>query len=136
MCSSDLARLNRNTYYSLPNKQFQSQRSLQFWYNKGVEQTLYLWPIPQDNFQCYQIVIEKELQDVGTLTDQLYAPNRWLNAIQSMLSHRLAMQLPGVDMQRIGYLDQKAQEALVDAGNGEEDMAPIYLQPNISYYTR
>lgn len=131
-----MARLNRNTYYSLPNKQFQSQRSLQFWYNKGVEQTLYLWPIPQDNFQCYQIVIEKELQDVGTLTDQLYAPNRWLNAIQSMLSHRLAMQLPGVDMQRIGYLDQKAQEALVDAGNGEEDMAPIYFQPNISYYTR
>ena len=99
-------------------------------------QSLYLWPIPENNFQCYQIVIEKELQDVGTLTDQLYAPNRWLNAIQCLLSHRVAMQLPNVDMNRITYLDTKAQEALVDAGNGEEDMAPIYFQPNISYYTR
>jgi hypothetical protein len=131
-----MARLNRNTYYALPNKQFQSQRALQYWYNKGVEQTLYLWPIPQDNFQCFQIVIEQEMQDVGTLTDNLYAPNRWLNAIQSLLSHRLAMQLPDVDMGRITYLEGQAKEALTDAGNGEEDMAPIYFQPNISYYTR
>ena len=131
-----MARLNRNTYYALPNKQFQSQRSLQYWYNKGVEQSLYLWPIPENNFQCYQIVIEKELQDVGTLTDNLYVPNRWLNCIQSMLSHKVALQLPNVDGSRITYLEGQAKEALVDAGNGEEDMAPIYFQPNISYYTR
>ena len=131
-----MARLNRNTYYALPNKQFQSERSLQYWYNKGVEQTLYLWPIPQDNFQCYQIVVETQLQDVGLLSDNLYAPNRWLNAIQALLSHRVAMQVPGVELTKIQYLEGQAKEALVDAGNGEEDMAPIYFQPNISYYTR
>jgi hypothetical protein len=131
-----MARLNRSTYFALPNKQFQSQRSLQYWYNKGVEQELYLWPIPQDNFQCYQIVIEKELQDVGTLTDDIYAPNRWMNAIQCLLSHRVAMQVPGVSPDKITYLERISKEALVDAGNGEEDMAPIYFQPNISYYTR
>jgi hypothetical protein len=131
-----MARLNRSTYFALPNKQFQSQRSLQYWYDKGVEQQLYLWPIPQDNFQCYQIVIEQELQDVGTLSDNLYAPNRWLNAIQCLLSHRVSLQVPGVDQNRITYLQGMAQDALIDAGNGEEDMAPIYFQPNISYYTR
>jgi hypothetical protein len=131
-----LAALNRDTYYALPNKQFQSQRSLQYWYNKGVEQSMYLWPIPQDNFQCFQIVIEQQLQDVGTLADEIYIPNRWLNAIQSMLSHKLAKQLPGVDLQRIGYLEMQAKQDLEDAGNGEEDNAPIYFQPNISYYTR
>jgi hypothetical protein len=97
---------------------------------------MFLWPIPQDNFQCFQIVIETQLQDVGKLTDELYMPNRWMNAVQSLLSHRLAMQLPGIDLQRIGYLDQIAQRNLVDAENGEEDMAPIYFQPNYSYYTR
>ena len=131
-----LAPLNRDTYFALPNKQFQSQRSLQYWYNKGVEQSMYLWPIPQNNFQCFQIVVEMQLQDAGTLTNELYMPNRWLNATQSLLSHKLAMQLPNVDLQRIGYLEQQAAKNLVDAENGEEDMAPIYLQPNISYYTR
>lgn len=131
-----LAPLNRDTYYALPNKQFQSQRSLQYWYNKGVEQSMYLWPIPQDNFQCFQIVIEQQLQDVGSLTNELYMPNRWLNAVQSMLSHKLAKQLPGVDLARIQYLEAQANLDLNDAGNGEEDNAPIYFQPNISYYTR
>lgn len=131
-----LARLNRDTYFALPNKQFQSQRALQYWYNKGVTQQMYLWPIPQDNFQCFQIVTETQFQDVGVLTNELYVPNRWLNAIQSMLSHRLAMQVPGVDLNRIQYLEGQAAINLKDAENGEEDGAPIYFQPNISYYTR
>ena len=131
-----LAPLNRDTYFALPNKQFQSQRSLQYWYNKGVEQSMYLWPIPQDNFQCFQIVIEQQFQDVGSLTNELYIPNRWLNAIQSMLSHKLAKQLPGIDLQRVIYLENQAKQDLEDAGNGEEDNAPIYFQPNYSYYTR
>jgi hypothetical protein len=131
-----LAKLNRDTYFALPNKQFQSQRSLQYWYNKGVTQQIYLWPIPQDNFQCFQIVTETQFQDVGTLTNELYVPNRWLSAIQSMLSHKVALQLPGVDLQRIQYLESQANINLTDAGNGEEDGAPIYFQPNISPYTR
>lgn len=131
-----MARLNRNTYYALPNKQFQSARSLQYWYDKKIEQSLYLWPIPNNNYQCYQIVIERQLQDVGSLSNNIYAPNRWLNAIQCMLSHRLAMQLPGVDPGKITMLKAIADEALLDAGNGEEDGAPIYFQPNYSYYTR
>lgn len=131
-----LAPLNRDTYFALPNKQFQSERSLQYWYNKGVEQSIYLWPIPQDSFQCFQIVIEQQVQDVGSLSNELYVPNRWLNAIQSMLSHKVAKQLPGVDLARIQYLEAQANQDLVDAGNGEEDNAPIYFQPNISYYTR
>lgn len=131
-----LAPLNRDTYFALPNKQFQSARSLQYWYNKGVEQSMYLWPIPQNNFQCFQIVIERQLQDVGTLADEIYIPNRWLNALQSMLSHKVAMQLPGVDNGRITMLERLSKENLLDAENGEEDKAPIYFQPNYAYYTR
>lgn len=131
-----LAPLNRDTYFSLPNKQFQSERALQYWYNKGVEQSMYLWPIPQDNFQCFQVVLERQLEDVGQLSNQLYVPNRWLNAIQAMLSHKVSKFLPGVDLARIQYLETQANLALQDAENGEEDNAPIYFQPNISYYTR
>ena len=33
-------------------------------------------------------------------------------------------------------LENQAKQDLEDAGNGEEDNAPIYFQPNYSYYTR
>ena len=131
-----LAKLNRDTYFALPNKQFQSQRSLQYWYNKGVTQQIYLWPIPQDNFQCFQIVTETQFQDVGTLTNELYVPNRWLAAVQAWLNHELALQIPGVDSNRIAYLEGRYKEWLNQAEEEERDKSPIYFQPNISYYTR
>jgi hypothetical protein len=131
-----LSRLNRDDYWNLPNKQFQSQRSLQFWFNRQIVPEMYLWPIPQDDFQVFQLILEMELQDVGSLTNELYVPNRWIAAIQKMLSHQLALQLPGVDMARITYLEAQANNWLAQAEAEERDKSPIYYTPNISYYTR
>lgn len=131
-----LAKLNRNTYWSLPNKQFVAQRSLQYWFDKLIVPQMYLWPIPNNDFQVFQLVIETQLQDVGSLTNTLYVPNRWLAAIQSALSHKLAMQLPGVDLARIQYLEAQAAKWWGWAEDGEADGAPIYLTPNISGYTQ
>lgn len=131
-----LARLNRDDYWNLPNKQFQSQRSLQYWFDRQITPQMYLWPIPNNDFQLFQLVIEKQLQDVGSLSNELYVPNRWIAAIQKMLSHQLALQIPGVDLQRIAYLEKEAKEWLAQAENEERDKSPIYYAPNISYYTR
>lgn len=131
-----LARLNRDDYWNLPNKQFPSVRSLQYWYDRQIEPEMYLWPIPNNDFQLFQLIIEKQPQDVGALTDQLYIPNRWVGCIQKQLSHQLAIQLPGTDLQRIQYLEQQANMWYEMAAAEERDKSPIYFQPNISYYTR
>jgi len=131
-----LARLNRDDYWNLPNKQFPSVRSLQYWFDRTIEPSMYLWPVPNNDFQMFQLIIEKQMMDVGSLTNQIYVPDRWINSVQMSLSHRLAMQLPGVDMQRIGYLEQQAEKAFQQASDEERDKSPIYFQPNISYYTR
>jgi hypothetical protein len=131
-----LARLNRDDYWNLPNKQFPSVRSLQYWFDRQIEPKMYLWPVPNNDFQMFQLIIEKQMQDVGSLTDQIYVPDRWINSVQASLSHRLAMQIPGVDLQRIGYLEQQADKLFMQANNEERDKSPIYFQPNISYYTR
>jgi hypothetical protein len=131
-----LARLNRDDYWNLPNKQFQSQRSLQYWFDRQITPQMYLWPIPNNDFQLFQLVIEKQLQDVGNLSNELYVPNRWIAAIQKMLSHQVALQLPGIDLNRIQYLENQANIWLAQAENEERDKSPIYFQPNISYYTR
>lgn len=131
-----MARLNRSDYFSLPNKQFPSQRALQYWFDRQIEPQMYLWPVPNNNYQIFQMILEYAPQDVGSLTNELYLPNRWIPYIQAALSHRLAMQLPNVDMQRIGYLEKMALDLRTQAEEEDRDKSPIYFQPNISYYTR
>jgi len=131
-----LARLNRDDYWNLPNKQFPSVRSLQYWYDRTIEPSMYLWPVPNNDFQMFQLLVEKQMEDVGSLTNQIYVPDRWINSVQASLSHRLAMQIPGVDQTRIQYLEGLAEKYFMQANNEERDKSPIYFQPNYSYYTR
>ena len=84
----------------------------------------------------FQLIVEVQMQDVGTLTNQIYVPDRWINSIQKSLSHAMSLQLPGVDMPRIQYLEGQADKAFLQASEEERDKSPIYFQPNISYYTR
>jgi hypothetical protein len=131
-----MARLNRTDYFSLPNKQFPSQRTLQYWFNRQIDPEMYLWPVPNNNFQAFSLIIECQPQDVGSLTNELYMPDRAISYFQAALSHKLAMQLPGVDMARIGYLEKMALDLRTQFEEEDRDKSPIYFQPNISYYTR
>lgn len=131
-----LARLNRDDYWNLPNKQFPSQRSLQYWYDRQIDPKMYLWPVPNNNYQVFQLIIEKQMEDVGKLTNELYLPDRWIASVQASLSHKISLQIPGVDINRITYLEGQADKLFLQASDEERDKSPIYLQPNISYYTR
>lgn len=131
-----LARLNRDDYFNLPNKDFPGTRSLQYWFDRQVTPIMDLWPVPQDAFQTFSLIIEMQPQDVGKLTNEIAVPDRWVPAIQSQLSHRLSKILPGIDPGRITMLKQDAAEATLSAENEDRDKSPIYFRPNISYYTR
>lgn len=131
-----MARLNRTDYFSLPNKQFPSQRTLQYWFNRQIDPEMYLWPVPNNNFQAFSMILECQPQDVGSLTNELYMPDRALNYFQAALSHKLALQFPDADITRIGYLEKLALEARQQFEDEDRDKSPIYFQPNISYYTR
>ena len=131
-----MARLNRSDYWSLPNKQFQSQRSLQYWFNRQIDPQLYLWPVPNNNFQVFQFILDIQPQDVGSLTNELYVPDRVIPYVQAALSHKISMQLPGIDMTRVGYLEKLALQARTEFEEEDRDKSPIYFQPNIAPYTR
>lgn len=131
-----LARLNRDDYFNLPNKDFNSNRALQYWFDRGLTPIMNLWPVPQDDFQLFQILVERQLNDVGTLTNQIAIPDRWLPAVQAEFSFKFAMQLPGVDLNRVGFLKSESVELYNNAADEERDKSPIYFAPNISHYTR
>ena len=131
-----MAPLNRDDYFNLPQQAFASNRALQYWFDKQIDPSIRIWPVPNNDFQMLQMVLELQPWDVGNLTNELYIPNRWLRAVQAMLSHELALQIPGTDLNRVQYLEAQAAKHLQSAENGEEDEAPIFFRPNVSYYTR
>jgi len=53
-----------------------------------------------------------------------------------MLAHRMSLELPGIQMDRIAYLERMAAQYLMEAEQEERDKSPIYFAPNISVYTR
>ena len=74
--------------------------------------------------------------DVGDLNGQLEIPQRWNQAIQFLLAHQMSMILPGIQVDRITYLQGLADQYFIMAENEERDKSPIYFAPNISVYTR
>jgi hypothetical protein len=132
-----MARMNRDDYTNFPNKNFTSNRPLQFWFDRNIPQpAMYIWPSP--NTYAPQIVVwrHRQIQDVGDLSGELEIPQRWYMAILNMLAHQMAMELPQIDANRIVYLEQQAEKYWQIAEQEERDKSPIFFAPNISYYTR
>jgi hypothetical protein len=134
-----LARMNRDDYTNLPNKYFQSNRPLQYWYDRLIPNpVMHLWPVPNSGADTSQLVIwiQRYIMDVGTMTQELEVPQRWYEAIVSMLAAKMAMEIVEVEVGMIGMLDAKAQQALYTAQAEERDNSPMTIAPNIAMYTR
>jgi hypothetical protein len=132
-----MARLNRDDYTNLPNKNFTANQPFQFWFDRTIPNpSLYLWPVPSDTFVQMVVWYSRQVMDVGALTDEVEIPQRWYEATVSMLAHRMSLELPSIPVDRIGYLEKMADKYLYDAEQEERDKSPIYYAPNISVYTR
>jgi len=134
-----LARMNKDDYTNLPNKTFQSNRTLQFWYDRQIPNPImHMWPVPNEAAEYAQLVVyvQRYIMDVGTMTQELEVPQRWYEAIVSMLAAKLAMEITEVNPALIPMLDQKAQVALYTAQAEERDNSPMMMAPNISMYTK
>jgi len=132
-----MARLNRDDYTNLPNKNFTANQPYQYWLNRTIPQaTITLWPTPSDPFYQMTIWYSRQIMDVGDLYDELEIPQYFYQAIQFMLAHQMSMILPGVDLGRIQYLEVQAEKYFQMAEAENRDKSPIYYAPNISVYTR
>lgn len=134
-----LARMNRDDYTNLPNKSFQSNRSLQYWFDRLIPNpVMRLWPVPNASAEVCQAVIwrQRYIMDVGTMTQELEVPQRWYEAIVAGLAAKLSLEVTNVDTALIPILDSKAQQALYIAQAEERDNSPMMITPNVAPYTR
>jgi hypothetical protein len=131
-----MARLNRDDYTNLPNKNFTANQPYQYWFDRTIPvPTIYLWPVPSDPFIQMTVWYSAQIEDVGALSGELAIPDRWLLAVESMLAHRMSLILPAVPLERVKYLEAQADRNFNDAEQEERDKSPIYWAPNISVYT-
>jgi hypothetical protein len=132
-----MARLNRDDYTNLPNKNFTANQPFQYWLNRTIPQAeITLWPVPSDPFVQMTVWYSRQIMDVGDLYGELEIPQRWYLAVVNMLAHQMALELPAVATDRISYLEGQADKYLTLAEVEERDKSPIYFAPNISVYTR
>lgn len=132
-----LAKVNRDSYSNMPNKSFRS-RPTEFWYDKRRGPTaMNLWPVPSTDFVFWQLVnyIQRQVQDVGSLTQSLDIPQRWFLAIINELAKELALSIPEVKPELRGELLGLAAQTMSEAWAGENDGSPTYILPNIRPYT-
>lgn len=133
-----LGRISLDQYANLTDKTMLSPQPLEYWFDRKVENPeINVWPVPNYNFDMLVIWRNRQIQDVGTLTNTLELPQRWIEAAVTELSVRMLLEIPGeVKQDRYEILKREAKEATFRAQQEERDNSPIFIAPNISCYTR
>jgi len=126
---------NRDTYFAMNNKGQSGRPSTNYYYEKLLTPQVTLWPVPTNSTDHLTIVRHRQIEDIGTLTQTLDLPQRWLEAIIWQLAERLCFELDGIDPTRMAMVLDRAAQNLITAEGDETDGAPIYFTPSISCYT-
>lgn len=133
-----LALINTDNYDTQPDKTF-TGRPTEYRYDKQRAQPIMnLWPAPGPEYTFYQLTVrvQRYIQDVGTLTQEIEVPQRWYLAIICELARQLGYSIPEVKAEVMPSLDSEAVKQLDIAWNGESDGSKIQLRVGIGCYTR
>jgi hypothetical protein len=128
-------RLNRDDYLALPNKHSPGT-PLQYWFDRQLTPVMVTWPVcdataANNTVQLYR---QRQIADIGSLTETLDIPQRWLDAICWQLAKNLSFEIIGAPQERIGLCTTMAQNALAEVQMEERDNSPVSLIPNIGVY--
>lgn len=136
-----ISRTNADDYQNLPYKDLVSGdsgggRPLQYWFDRQIQPQAWLWPESGLLFNSLVCWGRRQLQDVGSYTDILEIPDRFIDAVITDLAKRLCLRLPGVDKNRVPLIMAEAKMAMDLATTEDRDASPVYYSPNITCYTR
>ena len=133
-----MGRISNDSYTTLPNKSFTSDRPLQYWLDRqAASPVIRMWPVPNEAATSSQVVVwaQRHIMDVGTLVQEIEVPQRWYDAIVWSLADRLCAEIIEVDPALMSPVASRAQMALDAAWGTEGDESPFMLAPDISGYT-
>ncbi len=85
-----ISEVSRYEYFTYPNKQLQGRPSV-YYVNRLIVPVLYIWPVPDSNYNCIQVSYKEMIQDAGNYTNNLQIPARFYSALTLGLSWKLAI---------------------------------------------
>lgn len=136
-----ISRTNADDYQNLPYKDLVAGdsgggRPLQYWFDRQIQPQAWLWPesgLLMNSLVCWG---RRQLQDVGSYTNILEIPDRFLDAVTTDLARRLCTRLPGADKSRIPIIMQEAKMAMDLATTEDRDASPVMYTVNLTPYSR
>ena len=126
---------NRDTYAAINAKNQPGRPSTSYFYEKKLTPSITLWPVPNNNYDHLTIYRHRQPQDVGSLTQTLEIPQRWLDGFIWLLAARICFELPNVSPETCSLVVGMADKQELEMEQSETDGAPIYLTPNTRCYT-
>lgn len=133
-----MSQLSRDDYANQPSKSSSSSTPLQFYFDRQTPYAqIVVWPVPSITGPQMILWAQRQVQDVGALTDTLDLPQRWQRAVMLKLACEMMHELPAneIDPTRAPDLKDSAATAVRFAEDGETDGAPVVWLPNIGGYS-
>lgn len=127
---------NRDDWLAQSNKSVISRQSTNYYFEKILNPRITLWPIPSVDTDFISVTVQRKIQDVGALGQELELPDRWKELIIWQLASRLSFELPGITAERRGEIQSQVVYHTSLVNGGETDGTTIRLMPAIGVYTR
>ena len=133
-----IARINKDDYWNLPNKTFEG-RPVQYWCDRQIAgPVMQLWPAPGPQFVFQQVTIlaHRQIMNVGQMNQTIEAPQRVFDALWMNLADRLRTVISKVDKNLTMDIPMLAKQSRTLMWGEEVDQSPINLHLDISPYTK
>jgi hypothetical protein len=127
---------NRDTYMAINNKSQQGAPATNYFLEKKLTPQVTVWPVPNSDYNQLSLYVHRQIEDIGTLTQEVEIPQRWIEAVIWQTAVRIGFEHPQMEDARLQQIITMSQQFLIEAEGGENDGMPIFLQPNISVYSR
>ncbi len=126
-----LTGISRADYAALPYKTQSGHRATQYYFQRTITPQIFLWPIQDNASQTFYYYAWLLSQDIGAFTNQVDAPNRWIEATVAGLATKLAEKWTP---ERLDKLEQRYMNAYTAAQAEDVESVPLRIVPNLSGY--
>jgi hypothetical protein len=125
----EVERISRTEYFTLPNKNTTGRPS-QFYLERTITPTLYLWATPDSSSDVLRYYYIRRMQDADALTNTTEIPFRFLSCMVAGLAYYIAMKRAP---ERMAILKAVYDEEFQRAADEDIDRVPLKLQPGRPY---
>jgi hypothetical protein len=125
----EMTRISMEEYEELPNKST-SGRAIQYAVHRKRDNiTVYLWPVPDNSTDIFRYWNVSRYEDFTKSVDTADVPFRFLPCLIYGLAYHMAIKRPGVPGDRIQFLKQIYEEALMNAMEEDRERASFRAVP-------